>query len=377
MLSTSGSLIYQNVLLSDELPNLRGAPPLAVEVSRSAPFILKANDYYVGIGRFAVGLGLLPMLTPLMRDNGGGVCTNGEDISASVTCCYYAAAGAPPSVVGAETFLKLRPVPGVAPTAPLPLPPPPGYNFVYTWDDFLEMLNEAAAAAYASLVAAGAPGWIPAEPPTFAIQGGVLCQCLPSTAMWDWGAGAAYPRLAVAGNSHLYQYVRGLATRIQPKDPEGRSLLLAPQCSALNYRGAPDAAGGRTPSAGPEPFTQASLEKLANNLGPRSLQFRTDLPVVPEVSAGATDRQTVLSDFIISSIDVSDQQGTCVYTGGSGLGTARLVGMVGQAPVQNFRVSLWWTDSHGVTYPVPGGMGASTLKLVFARRELVEHRPVA
>ncbi len=364
-------LTYLDVALGSEAPNVRTPTTLSADVVKSSPILTDAADYYLAVTRLAINCAGLPHITPEMANDAPAgappVCTNGLDLAMTVTCAYYTAAGV--SVAGPPRNVQLIKDPSEI-IAPLALPEPAGYAFM-NWGEFIAALNRATSASFADLTTLEPT--IPKAEPSFALNGQFLAQVLPSTALFDWGVEGAYPRVCVEGNAHLLNYVRGLALHLCPNNPPERSVRLTPECTGLSYRQAPDAGGGRTPVT-PAPFTSTSVELVPSCVGARTLQVRVSgVPVTQEVAPGVDDRTSILTDFLLSAIDVQNTGGVVSYVAGSGLGTARWIKLK-SGPVQSFRVEAHWTDDRGRTYPVPGGWGKSTIKLGFAHRSLVQRQ---
>jgi hypothetical protein len=365
----AAKLQYLDISLGEEAPDARNPPPMATNVVKSAPFIDNASDWYVAVSRFSLNISGLPNITPAMANDAVGaappVTTNGLDLAAAVQVVWYNSAT--DQIAGPAVPLQLIKDPAEV-IAPLYQPEPAGYSFM-SWPAWVAALNAAVAAATAGTAAALAPGVL-AEPPSFAISGQFLQQVLPTSALYDWSPAAPWPRVAVVGNAHLYNYWRGLNLQLHPMAPPGQSVRLQPECQATTWLNeAPT--GARTPGGEGAAFTSTSVELLPSNVGARSLEVLTTLPVVQEVSPGPIARAQIMTDFMLSAVDVQDSQGVVTYNAG-GIGQARWCKLVGAGPIQAFSLSVRWRDDRGRSYDVPAGWGRSSIKVAFAMNRVVE-----
>ena len=376
---------YYDITISNLDSGTTIPPLLYFNESRTQPFIDKPEDYYLSIIRFSIDTGtILPVFIPEIQRNQPDINLTVYSVSLQYTDPFLG----PLSV---QTFIEWRPQNLVS-----PLPPAPneniygiqyngaGYYDCFQYQFFLNLVNEAFQTCFDDLNALVDLSPLTTHAPimTFDIQNKIfILNCDVD------GYSSTLPRpIQIFMNASLYQLFGTLPITINSvsgKDNQGNS-------KGLIYQIQTDTFGGASlttfPPDAPDQYTAIQVQQETSSIPVWSpvvaiVFCSTTLPVVAnQVSApliydnGRTIQFSNNSNIapIITDI-VADNALYTPFLVYNPLAEYRLISLVGNSPLNNIDIQVYWRNRFGElnALRLPSG-GSCTLKILFTRKNTTQ-----
>jgi len=367
-------------------PRLISAEPAITNVTRSGSVVEPAREYYVSVHRLAFSYDAPLMVAPVLfpQFTADGVTTRWQ-----ITIRYTDVAL---TEFYGSSFLQL--LPDGAPVLGQTTQPSDLSAAIWTQKDFVTILNNAVATAYAACDAAAGGGVLPSQVPFFSEVpngGGLLRLTVFPFSFWDQGSrqpGIA-PFLDIGFPYEVQPIFSGFALRLerrigQPVSPNAFDYAFIIRSDGYNYAPA-NAAGSEsiTPTTATNSVTMIVNQLFVTQTYPGivKISLLSSLPSLSEYTpaiAGTTnDSERILTDFALdtSAAARGGTQQSFVYN--ASFGNCRWARLTGKQPIQHFVLNLATTDWLGEQRPLSlfNPSEAADVKLCFAPRKMVESAP--
>jgi len=337
-------------------PNSLGISPASFQQQLNQPIMMNPHDYYMTINKFTIPTQNIPIFVAEIQPFPN---TNVDLTVYSVTLTL----GANVSQVFVQ-FITEQPNVTPPPISANPVNgPKSSYYFVYTYMNFITMVNNALAAAYAALP--GTP--VGGQPPYFTFD--CVNERISLVAQYANYDENAANRISIYMNQVLFTYFSGLSEEYfgfnQPNGMDTRIIVRYDGNNVYN----PVLPGVPTVPANPIPndfliMTQ-QFPALVNWLSFKSMILVSNLiPVRLQYSVGnvqtlgntASSNQSIVNvQGTLSSfepiLDIGDETlgGQLQYVT---QGPYKLLNMFGNNPISTIDVTAYWVDQFGFTYPI-------------------------
>lgn len=349
-------------------------PPLTFNEIRNSPYLGASENYFLSVVRFSVMTPNLPVFIPQVQL----AQTDPNKLKYSFTMSYN---------VGATTIEYRQFINYINYNQDQPLPAPPltvqdltsEYYYVYSYQQWTEMLNAALVACFnglnAAVVAAG--GTLPSTHPPFIELDPQGISYILNADELGYARTLANPiKLFCNGVLQtllsMFQFTRfgyaptitnGKNAQFLIYNNNDSNILILPTYNAIQM------------------YAEGSTAALMNPI--QSIVFQTSLvPVSPEnvsqpkvfgadtrlfSSGNNSNLSNVITDFQISVTPDNRYQPDITY---SPTGEYRLIDLYGAAPLSSLDLNVSWKDNFGGLHPLYLAPGASAnLKILFRRKD--------
>jgi hypothetical protein len=363
---------------------------LNYNVTKTAPVLDDASQYYATVVKFDIPLDALPRticpiipnqsnpnLTPLQI----GISYGGTNHLQSVIYVPQNMITAIPSQVGSLTQV-------ITP-----------YYFMYSFDQMIEMINTALGNAWAASGLAD-PTTIIGQAPYFVYNSVTSLFSLIVNNSFNSSDSSTRPQ--VICNYALFQFLDKFD--VEALSPLSINTIfgfvvygIVNESFAYNYYGITPPVAATPPFSGINPITEPYFYKITQdsvsvsswNPIRKILFLSTNMPVNYEVSPGSNIYSTlnpssgnnngvfsslnVLTDFT-PQIEYPGDSSSVAYFAASGYGGYRLVDMVTNSPLYNINIKVVWQDIANNIYDVIiNPYSQANIKLGFIRKSLYKH----
>lgn len=371
--------LYYDIVISNI--NNRSAPPpfLYFNETRNSPFVYKPDDYYLSIVRFTVDTPSLPVFTCVVQANQPDV-----NLSIYAITLDWTNPLNPAQTFSFQRFLRFAPQ---TLSATVPRPPSQtenglqdnsgGYYYIYSYQYWISLVNQCFSEAFIGLnalvVSAGLVLPTTFSPVlTFDIQSSLAILNSDVLGYNDQAPGA----ISIFFNSALYQLFSSFP-----------SFITGTANNSKNFQIIPYAFGGANlapfPSGTTPLYTAIITYQEYSTISlwspVLSLVFCSNtLPVVanqlsaPQILINGAIIQNTGNNSNIANIitDIaagdSSYKPTLLY---NPTGQYRLLEMVGNRPLTNLDISVFWKDRTGALVPFTLTAGSSaTIKILFSKK---------
>lgn len=340
------SVIYYNTAYTNPETTARAA---VIKETRNSAILDKPDDWMASIVRFDVSTNSIPIAVIKQVGSPPGAATD----------CYVTLTFAGVDYTQNVLLTKSQ---------------TENFNFVYSYQHWLDNINTALAAAFAAIPAPGANQ----DPPIFALD--------PTTSLIRLYVTSRYlltdPNLIqISMNDKTYRYLRGFQAFFNgnalPTFKDYSLIVLPNNTFALPAAAARQTYPVSVASANYVYYSSQEKPNLGSWNPVRSLVITSELiPSRPEFIQTNINTntpyglsgsfQSILTDFIQDQSSDPAARGVTVY-----LPTAeyRMIDLLGDCPLSNVDFKISWTDFEGNVYPIMLAPGETFgVKLMFRRR---------
>jgi hypothetical protein len=355
---------------------------LSTYVNRSVPIVLNPSDYYVSVSRFICSTQLIPLWSPVL--NTTSPYNDGYNTIYSVTLTYE-------TFSSEQVFLRVINTldSAIPPPTPVTSQPTNGWGYVYSYYKICDMINEALATAYTSLLTeVGGSASLDPNPPymTWDNQTQIFTMnCFPLS-QYDQESGADV--VGIYFNNNYRQYLLGwdFIAVSQINTPNGTDNLLniknmgnnyTPQSSPPTYYPAdPDTVLLQYQQSISSPWCFCSLSKIqiVSSL-PIAYPTLSALPLAIVGTANNNATNPVVCDFLVN------------YSSGGASSFAQPISyfpaldsysspikLAGASVLNSFSIGVNWINLEGQAFPLYAfGNTNSSIKLTFTHKTLIEN----
>lgn len=344
-----------NVYLNVVFTNTKDREILAeYNVTKTIPIIDKPSNYFITVVRFDVPLNSIPLFVmPIVPNQGNPNLTPFTVfINASAVNVLYNPDNTNPAPVQNQQTQVVTP-----------------YYFVFSFDNLINSINTALAAAY---IAAGSPGG--AGPPFVIFNPDTqLLGLVVSVAFITAGA-------TISVNSFLVNYFEGFRFFFNAATNIFTFILRNTGNNGFNLIGqtipVTPGPGGPLWLIIQQEYTcmeyWLSLRKivLVSNTIPINYEYIPAFDTSGQ-QTGVSSTFPILTDFIPNIEQANESRSIAVYNPTS---QYRLVDLLGDTPLYNIDLKIYWQDKAGNYYPVfIEPLQQASVKIAFVRRDLYEN----
>jgi hypothetical protein len=346
MNTNSPDFAYYNVVLPYQ-PNTRpdGQFRLQYIKNNNEPIIDVPEDYVVSIAQMKIPVSLLPIFVAEPEPSAGDVNFTKYFVTLKYNgVSYNQRVIYEPSIVNIPTNS-------------------PRYYYVYTYTDFLEMVNKALLFAFTLLQLNNQPVLDNATPPFFAFDS--------TTQLITLYAEEIYYNLTLPSpieifvNEKLRRFFQGFTSKFNPSPS-----ILYEVLQFLVF----DKNGLNTQTINSRDYFKMTQDFKAlilwNDI--ETIQFSTSLPIASEYvevgdGSGTSNSDSILRDFIIGYPDINSANRTSIsYTVPNYIFT----NLFGTTPIRNIIITGFWTTKNGLRIPLFLTEGETALiKLLFRKKK--------
>jgi len=369
--------------------NPANSPVLIFNEQRQNAIINNTGDYYLSIVRFQVDTTSLPILVPIIQDYGQqlpGIPTNSKTIY-SVTILDNTTIPATPHQVYIDWLPQIQNVDVPEPSPPSassPLQAESEWYFCYNFEWFVNLVNTALNQA---LTDAGIPPTPPIPPATLyniALLGWNTTSNSASLYLDQANFGGANPNYSLYFNQALFTLFSsfpatyygsvgvtdGLNYNINVPNTQGLNSIYLPiiapptqtPCIQINQEW--DTTSLWTPISSIV-FTSATFPIIPNRLSPPQA-FTNGVLVNLNPNSNNSNFAQVITDIITGDLCYKP---TLIY---EPTAEYRLIDMVGNTPLTNINIQVFWKSKLGNFVPFRIATGNScTMKLLFTKKSSV------
>jgi hypothetical protein len=351
-------------------PDDNGDSPAVYQEQLSQPIVYNPEDYYLAVVRFSIPGEEIPIFIADIQPYPN---TNVNNTIYSVTLEYN-------GTFSPQTFVQfITTTPNASPGLPLSPTHPNAsrtfYYYVYFYTDFINMINNALATAFAALPTK--PAGSPVAPYLIYDSNTERISLIVQDAFYDQALSLP---ITIYLNSALYKYLDAIPIiYLSNNSPIGQDVYFNVQNNHNNWYFDP-ALG---PPTGVPTLLQMEQEypllsawndlktiQIISNLLPINREFITSANI-RHTGNGTVNSAGILSDFVPLINLGPEARNTIEFVA---TGPWRLITMYGSSPVTRVDVSIYWTDQFGgehLLHIPPGGL--VTMKLMFIKKEAVSY----
>lgn len=334
------------------------------DVTKNDPIVKKCSDFYLSVVDFSLNVSNIPIFIAQVQYN-----------PLSVTDVNYTVYFVSITVGGIEYAQNVSYVPHTnftPPPPPQPTTPMNGrpfttdrYYYIYSYSSFLEMINNALAAAY---IAAGNPGG--AGAPYFEFtqsEYGLISLIVPNAFI---AAGAT-----IEFNSELLQYLEGFETTYIFPLQKFRFVFYQ-RGNICNVNGAEVGIVGGTSWIYKQQFYCLQLWNTMRKIyfATSSIPINSEYKTTNVRNTDTPNSVTTLSPIILDYIpkfDILNSSRTIIFYNSC---EYRLVDTLSDSPLYHIQVSVFWQDVYGNSFPLYIGINDEiTIKLAFFKKSLYKN----
>jgi hypothetical protein len=363
--------IYYDIVIPYK-PNDNGFSPAIYQEQLNQPIVYNPQEYYLAVVRFQIPGSNLPIF---IADIQPFPNTDPNLTIYSVTLTYNGNSSP-------QTYVEfISQLPFVSPGLPLsathPNADPTPYYYVFEYTNFLTMINNALATAFAAI-----PGGTPVGslPPYFIFDPITeRISLIAQSAFYNQGPYGIVPALPIRVyiNYALSSFIEGISSYVL-NIGGGRDLLFnIRDLNGSNFY----APSGPVNPATVNPLTLLQMEQeyptLVNWNSLQSIQIISNLlPInheyVPNPSntqSGVVSSQGILADFIPLVLLGPEARTTIEFVAN---GPWRFISMYGDYPITKVDLTFYWNDNLGRQFLIDIPRGKSvTAKLMFIKKDAV------
>jgi len=382
--------IYYNVsIVNNDTTGTKPAPPIIFNEIRNSPYLNNPNDYFMSVVRFSLQSSTLPVFIPQAETGQNDINKLIYKITLEYDISGVAYNGTANLIYAPQNINETFPAP---PINFIDLRNE--YYYVYSYDWFIQIVNEGFVNAYndlnAKVVAAG--GTLPSKNPPFMSWNAsqflatINCEYDPTGAVNMYDTNKPNP-IQIFFNSPMYNLFSSFTGNNQGYNSAntliGKNFQIMVSNQVFNTLPATTTPGQPGFSY---PVLQLTQEYPTTPLwNPiQSIVFTTAfLPVVPELTAVpkvyGTDSKffnvgnnanitNTLTDFEVGLVTGADYKPLIQYTPS---GEYRLVDLFGNNPISALEIRIFWRDAFGNLIPFTLGPGSNgSIKIMFRKKAL-------
>lgn len=366
--------IYLNI--SFQPPYLSNEPYLLeYNVTKDTPILDRMNDYYLSVIRFDIPLSEIPITIAPPLPNQNPAAGTYPNLLFPVIGISYNGVNYP---IGPDNNLVFIPeTPSIPPAQNFPFQNITPYYWVFSYNWFLTIINNALLVAYN---ASPLPGLFPAFTPPYFTYDSVtqlISLIVPDFFTRIIGPAVAIPTISF--NFNMLEYLDGFPTTQNAiNSPNGFDFTInLSQANVHDINGY--ALFGTAPTNPPTYFKITQDQVLIQYWNPikKLLLTSETIPVVKEYVQAQTPfgpnsslnpSLPIITDFTPVVEKAGDQRTVAFY-----LPTAeyRKVNMISELPLQKVSLKVYWEDLYGNIYPLHiGAYQSASVKIVFLHKSM-------
>lgn len=342
--------VYLNVTINHDPNYGTMGSPAVYNVTKTIPILDKCSDYYCSIIRFDIPLDTIPLYRfPIIPNQGN------PNLSPLIIGIRSGNVNFPQNLI-------------YVPEHAFHVPSEVQYYFVYTYQNLINSLNTALAAAF--IAAASPGGGAPNHAPYFYFDPVTqLIKLIVHTSFIATGS-------TIYANVEMSNYLSSFpGTLLGFNQPQGRDLeFLFNQTGTQNGNGLVVPYVPFTMNAGDLMFSQeyntinywSNLRKIL--ITSNTIPIRTEYLSSKDPTSPLPSSIPILTDFI-PALEIAGQSRSISYYYPPG--QYRLVDMTGDTPLQNIEMKIYWEDKLGNIYPLTLSIyQQANIKIGFFRKSL-------
>lgn len=372
-------VIYYNIMISNNINSTIDELPAISNDSRTQPIIDKPSEYYLTVTRFSLlGYNIPIMEFPIKA----GISQNNPNLSIfTVSTEYNGMVNTQPVIFKSYVQHATAPVPPSLNPPSYTAPDSP-YYYVYEYHHMLDMINNAMATSVSGLT--GATG---TPPPFFTYDDNQLISLVAPQQYYDlggYGATGGTGTIKVYCNYYLFNYLQSI-----PVYAWGKTLDNDRNYQFLLNDNHNNIFGPTTYSpnlAGNTGFIKLTMEfNTLNNWSTLSsiVILSNSLPIRKEYvpinninnnnqTSSQNNFRSILTDFIPLLEKNGDNRSHFVYYPSA---QYRLINMLGDNPIYNIDIGIYWQDRNNNLHPIIINRGQSaSVKLAFLKKSTYKNK---